>query len=64
MSKQQFFEVREREIHEQASQEEKQIISSMYNLLSFLGGSDDQTKSDEERSVQHVRKGCSGSIQH
>ena len=64
MSKQQFFEVREREIHEQASQEEKQIISSMYNLLSFLGGSDDQTKSDEKISVQHVRQGRSGSIQH
>lgn len=64
MSKQQFFEVREREIHEQASREEKQIISSMYNLLSFLGGSDDQTKSDEKRSVQHVRQGRSRSIQH
>lgn len=64
MSKQQFFEVREQEIHEQTSQEEKQIVSSMYNLLSFLSGSDDQTKSDEERSVQHVRQGRSRSIQH
>lgn len=62
MSKQQFFEVREREIHEQAAQEEKQIISSMYNLLSFLGGDDDQTKPNEEGSIQHVRQGRSGSI--
>ena len=62
MSKQQFFEVREREIHEQAAQEEKHIISSMYNLLSFLGGDDDQTKPNEEGSIQHVRQGRSRSI--
>jgi beta-lactamase class D len=64
MSKQQFFEVREREIHEQAALEEKQIVSSMYNMFSFLCGYDDQTQSDEERSVQHVRQGRSRSIQH
>lgn len=62
MSKQQFFEVREQEIHEQAAQEEKQIISSMYNLLSFLGGGDDQTKPNEEGSIQYVRQGRSRSI--
>lgn len=62
MSKQQFFEVREQEIHEQASQEEKQIVNSMYNLLSFLSGSDDQTKPNEEGSIQHVRQGRSRSI--
>lgn len=51
MSKQQFFEIREQEIHEQATLEEKQIVNSMYNLLSFLGGDDEQNNSDEEGSI-------------